>query len=527
LFLIVTNAFSQSTSINYKALIKDGSGNVVVSENITIQFIILEGATNVYQETHTPTTDANGIAIVNIGEGSVDSGNYNAIDWSSDDHYLNVQINTGSGLTDIGTTQFMAVPYALSAANAASKIDELTDGKSNAEGSSLFLGVDAGLNDNGNHQNLALGYEALYFNIEGSSNTAIGFQSLWRNEGSKNTAVGNGTLTQNTTGNYNTAAGTYALHENNSGNNNTAIGYRASFNNSTGENNTGSGYKALDRNTSGSFNTANGSEALNKNTTGFGNTANGYQALYLNETGFNNMANGYKALMDNTSGDSNTANGFNALQRNTSGHENTANGGQALFANETGFRNTANGINALFRNTTGDNNTAIGYSAGSDNTSGSNNVFIGIDAGSSINAELNYKLYIANGSTTNPLIYGEFDTNLVRINGVLDVTEEIHTTATGNANMVPIAYGSVSSTGSILGGTGNFTVTYNAGTTSYTIFVNNTPLTAANSSGVVSVNTSTFRTANTTYDGTNMLVHIFLSNGDKVQSPFQFIIYKL
>jgi len=106
--------------INYKAIVKDGGGNIVANQNISIQFQILKGAglSLQYQETHNPITDANGIVIVNIGKGSIDSGVYADIDWSTDDHFLNVQIDTGSGLTDLGTTQFMAVPYALQASKA-------------------------------------------------------------------------------------------------------------------------------------------------------------------------------------------------------------------------------------------------------------------------------------------------------------------------------------------------------------------------------------------------------------------------
>ena len=109
-------AFAQQ-GINYKALIKDANNAVVANQSITVQFTILQGVaqTNVYQETHTPTTDANGIIIVNIGEGTVDSGVFDDIAWASDDHFLNTQINTGSGLVDIGTTGFKTVPYALSA----------------------------------------------------------------------------------------------------------------------------------------------------------------------------------------------------------------------------------------------------------------------------------------------------------------------------------------------------------------------------------------------------------------------------
>lgn len=111
--LISVLCFSQN-GINYKALIKDGSGNVVANQMITVQFSILTGIaqTNVYQETHTPITDINGVVIINIGEGTVDSGDFSIIDWGSNEHFLNVKINTGAGLTDMGTTQFKSVPYA-------------------------------------------------------------------------------------------------------------------------------------------------------------------------------------------------------------------------------------------------------------------------------------------------------------------------------------------------------------------------------------------------------------------------------
>ena len=113
LLLISVNTFAQQ-GINYKALIKDGSGNIVASTPISIQFIIYQGAAltnNVYQESHTVNTDANGIVIVNIGQGTT-SDVFTNINWGNDQHFLNVQVNTGSGLVDMGTTEFMAVPYA-------------------------------------------------------------------------------------------------------------------------------------------------------------------------------------------------------------------------------------------------------------------------------------------------------------------------------------------------------------------------------------------------------------------------------
>ena len=133
--LCASITFAQSNNINYKALIKDANNTVVANQSITVQFTILQGVaqTNVYRETHTPTTDANGIIIINIGEGTVDSGVFANIDWSSDDHFLNTQINLGSGLTDMGTTEFNAVPYALSAKTAANVtgLETLDEGNGN------------------------------------------------------------------------------------------------------------------------------------------------------------------------------------------------------------------------------------------------------------------------------------------------------------------------------------------------------------------------------------------------------------
>ncbi len=118
--LISISSFAQQ-GINYKALIKDNSGNVLSSQSVGVQFQIREATANgsaVYTETHPATTDANGILVLNIGTGTT-SDTFSAIDWSSNEHWLNVQIDItgGTNYTDMSTTQFMAVPYALSSGN--------------------------------------------------------------------------------------------------------------------------------------------------------------------------------------------------------------------------------------------------------------------------------------------------------------------------------------------------------------------------------------------------------------------------
>jgi len=88
--------------------------------------------------------------------------------------------------------------------------------------------------------------------------------------------------------------------------------------------------------------------------------------------------------------------------------------------NTTGNFNTFVGASAGLSNMTGDDNTFLGLQAGFYNTTGVGNVFIGNNAGYYETG--NDKLYIANSSSSaGVLIYGDFASNLVEINGTLDV----------------------------------------------------------------------------------------------------------
>ncbi|NNE33515.1 MAG: hypothetical protein HKN40_14250 [Winogradskyella sp.] len=116
ILLISFLSFTQNNTINYKALVKDNSGNPLSSQNIDIRFTIFVGPTQVYQETHVTSTDTNGIAIINIGAGTT-GDNFSTIDWVSGTTSLKTEIDSGAGFVDLGTTEFKAVPYALNVLN--------------------------------------------------------------------------------------------------------------------------------------------------------------------------------------------------------------------------------------------------------------------------------------------------------------------------------------------------------------------------------------------------------------------------
>ena len=103
--------------INYQAVARDNVGKELVNTDIEVRFTIKSGSptgTIVYQEVFTDvTTTKYGVFSLTIGKGDPVTGTFNGIDWSSFNHYLQVEVKFENLFMDMGTMQFMAVPYAL------------------------------------------------------------------------------------------------------------------------------------------------------------------------------------------------------------------------------------------------------------------------------------------------------------------------------------------------------------------------------------------------------------------------------
>ena len=116
-------AFAQAPEkMSYQAVIRTAANDLVVSQQIGVQVSVLQGSstgTAVYVETHTPTTNANGLATFEIGGGSVVSGDFSTIDWSNGNYYVKTETDPtgGTSYSISGTGQLLSVPYALYAKN--------------------------------------------------------------------------------------------------------------------------------------------------------------------------------------------------------------------------------------------------------------------------------------------------------------------------------------------------------------------------------------------------------------------------
>ncbi|MCH2195362.1 DUF1566 domain-containing protein [Kordia sp.] len=124
--LLATTTWAQSPEkMSYQAVVRDSGDNLVSNQAVGMQISILQGSaagTAVYVETHTPTTNVNGLVTLQIGTGTVVSGDISTIDWATDTYFIKTEIDPegGSNYTIIGTSQLLSVPYALHAKTAES-----------------------------------------------------------------------------------------------------------------------------------------------------------------------------------------------------------------------------------------------------------------------------------------------------------------------------------------------------------------------------------------------------------------------
>ena len=109
--------------LSYQAVIRNTSGQLVANHAVGMKISILQGSatgTPVYVETQTPTTNANGLASIAIGGGTVVSGTFAGINWSTGTYFIKTETDPAGGVnyTIAGTSQILSVPYALYARTA-------------------------------------------------------------------------------------------------------------------------------------------------------------------------------------------------------------------------------------------------------------------------------------------------------------------------------------------------------------------------------------------------------------------------
>jgi len=126
--LLTTTTFAQAPEkMSYQAVVRDSGDALVTNQVVGMQISILQTTatgTAVYVETHTETTNVNGLVTLEIGTGTPVTGTFAAIDWATGPYFIKIEIDPagGTSYTITGTSQLLSVPYALHAKTAESVI---------------------------------------------------------------------------------------------------------------------------------------------------------------------------------------------------------------------------------------------------------------------------------------------------------------------------------------------------------------------------------------------------------------------
>lgn len=126
--IVTVNSFAQvPEKLSYQAVVRNSSNALVISSPIGMRISILQDSptgTSVYTETQSTTSNSNGLVTVEIGSGTVISGTFASIDWSTGPYFIKTETDPtgGTSYSISGTSQLLSVPYALYSKSSGSSI---------------------------------------------------------------------------------------------------------------------------------------------------------------------------------------------------------------------------------------------------------------------------------------------------------------------------------------------------------------------------------------------------------------------
>ena len=122
--VICSLAQSNPRGMKYQAVARDIKGEILANSKIELRISLhstssLRNDTH-YSETHTITTSDLGLFSIAVGDGTKESGNFEAIPWSALNIWMEIQIKSKgeTKFTSISNSQLLAVPYAFHAITA-------------------------------------------------------------------------------------------------------------------------------------------------------------------------------------------------------------------------------------------------------------------------------------------------------------------------------------------------------------------------------------------------------------------------
>jgi hypothetical protein len=126
LFFLSSASAQAPNKMSYQAVIRNASNVLVSNANVGVKISILQTratGTVVFSEYHTPVTNTNGLVTLEIGGGTILTGNFATINWVNGPYFIKTETDPtgpGTNYTISGTSQLLSVPFALYAASSGS-----------------------------------------------------------------------------------------------------------------------------------------------------------------------------------------------------------------------------------------------------------------------------------------------------------------------------------------------------------------------------------------------------------------------
>ncbi len=567
--------------INYQAVARDTSGKPISNSiNLSVRFTIwdsISGGTTLFTEIHN-SVNTNRYGLFTLVIGSISSASFTSIPWASGNKYLEVEVDTvgGSNYLSMGRIQMMSVPYALYAKTAGNSSSNSWSLLGNVSTGTDFIGstnntplrfktnnisamiidptgkVGIGTMNPGNKFEIFTGTNsltrALYLNTGTHEGTAFNISATNNNESMFDLTVFRGGIHEPRLSVY--SNGNMGLQPSGG---NVGIGTTApsallevagqikitggtpglgklltsdgaglaSWTSPTLPTYTAGTGLTLSGTTFNSVWTSSGSVIYNNNTgnVGIGTTSpdSEFEVVSTSSLGPHGIVG--------TEYNSSSAGDSQLWLRKARGTESSplaiTMGEEIGFLKFSGYDGTGFSSN---------DQTEIGAVASENFSVGNNGSYLKFmtTANGSMNGVERMRIdqngNIGIGTTVAP-------TSKLEVDGTINIAgsnaNELNRTQTGIANLVPIAYGNISSTGVIYASTGNLTVVWDGGSNNrYKITIASESYTASNYITMVTPigNNVKFSTDD---DGSGKLtVTIYDPLGGKIQNGFHFITYK-
>lgn len=121
--IISTSFMAQAPQqMSYQAVLRDNTNQLLTQQAVGMRITILQGSETgipIYTETHSVSTNDNGLITIQIGSG-ITSDDFSTINWENGPYFIKTENDPtgGSNYTLSSTSQLLSVPYALHANSA-------------------------------------------------------------------------------------------------------------------------------------------------------------------------------------------------------------------------------------------------------------------------------------------------------------------------------------------------------------------------------------------------------------------------